>query len=218
MAKIVENLIDFYEDKEVDGIKGWHWIKSDSGAWAGPKDDWENHHKAAIEKFVPKHGTVIQAGGNLGMYPKLLSRMFDNVHTFEPDKLNYLTLTKNCEGIENLKSYNYALGSNEGVAEIKIRTMNNVGMHQIQETNDGDIPIKRLDTFFPNLEECDLLMFDVEEYEFEVIKGAKRIIDTFEPILILERSKPELNAYLEEVYGYKYLAQSKMDGVYKKDK
>ena len=40
-----------YEDlvhiryETVDGIGPWHWIKEDSGAWDGPKRDWEDHHK-----------------------------------------------------------------------------------------------------------------------------------------------------------------------------
>ena len=56
----------------------------------------------------------IQAGGNLGIWPKKLSTIFDSVYTFEPDLENWQALEKNLVGINNIHAKNCALGAIPG--------------------------------------------------------------------------------------------------------
>ena len=60
-----------FRDEEVDGIRGWWWPIADDGAWDGPSKDWQELKNALA--FVKQKGVVVQAGGNCGLYPRLLA-------------------------------------------------------------------------------------------------------------------------------------------------
>lgn len=207
-------MINFYTDKEVDGIKGWHWIETDSGAWDGPKMDWETSHKLTIERFCKDCRTVVQAGGNQGMYPKLLSQMFDNVLTFEPDILNFQTLKLNCTE-NNIQAINSALGENEGLCVVKRLTMHNTGMHKVEVVHTlshGTVPMHKLDSF-TTLTDVDLIMLDLEGYESYALLGAANTIKKFRPVIFIERPSWEVRNFLGG-FGYISVLQSAMDEVF----
>lgn len=62
----MNNLVEYYPDKQVGGIRGWYWIKTDSGAWDGPAKDWENHHLAKIQTLVKKQGNCYSSRWQFG--------------------------------------------------------------------------------------------------------------------------------------------------------
>ncbi len=209
----MEVTIQYYEDKEAGGIRGWHWINTDSGAWDGPKDDWETSHKANIIQTLQQAGkqfnTVIQAGGNQGMYPKLLSKMFRTVYTFEPDHLNFYSLSKNCVE-ENIIKLQTAVGDVMGsFISMNRHTMHNTGMHTVSAG--GTIPLIALDAL--NIPDVDLIMLDLEGYEINAIRGAYLTIAKYRPIIFAERPSEEVISLLYS-HGYSYTGMSKMDGVF----
>lgn len=201
--------VDFYPEREVDGIAGWYWIREDRGAWEGPSEDWEQSHKETIQKHCKKFRTVVQVGGNLGMYPKLLSRIFNHVYTFEPDPLNFYVLNLNCPE-ENIYKFQSALGAEQGFITMRRHSMENVGMHTVNPDSEG-IPILALDTF--RLSNVDLLMIDVEGYEQFVLEGASNLFIMNSPVVFAERPNSIVESFLFE-RGYKSVGKSKMDTVY----
>lgn len=206
----------FDETKEVDGIKGWHWISSDVGAWEGPADDWQTSHKPTILQLCDLSGVCIQAGGNLGMYPKLLSRLFKAVYTFEPDKLNFYTLSLNCVN-DNVFAFNAAIGDHRGFITMQRLSMMNVGMHKVDtriSEEQSFTPLVRIDDVVCNTHKVSLLMLDLEGYEFPAMKGAIETIRKWKPVIFAENPQQDITMFLSSNFGYKLAGRSKMDGVY----
>ncbi|QIG66036.1 FkbM family methyltransferase [Ochrobactrum phage vB_OspM_OC] len=203
--------INFYQFKEVGGITGWFWIDTDTGAWDGPVVDWEQHHSKNIQQYVTNYDTVIQAGGNLGMYPRLLSGLFNRVYTFEPDPLNFTCLVANNKDNDNVIKFQSALGSENGLCNMRRLTMQNVGMHMIEENKAGTIPVTKIDSYgFTNV---GLIMLDLEGYEGKALSGAHQTIEKYKPVIFVERASTETKEWLAAL-GYTPVVKSAMDTVF----
>lgn len=125
---------------------------------------------------------VVQAGGNIGIWPKRLAYEFETVSTFEPDPANYVALKENLKGIDNIYATNAALGDKAGRAGIDHIDPHNIGAHQIQ---DGDaFDVLTVDSF--GWEDVDFLQLDVEGFEHFAILGAAETIQRSSPIICLE--------------------------------
>lgn len=128
-------------------------------------------------------GDVVQAGGNVGIYPMFLARHFASVHTFEPDPTNFECLTRNLHGrAANVFIRNAALGSEEGLCDMVVVEANNCGAHKI-DTEDGEIPVVTIDSL--DLKPS-LIWLDIEGHELEALKGAQRTLSVCSPTIILE--------------------------------
>lgn len=177
-------------DEKIDGQGPWLWPKSDGppgsdgGAWGGPKDDWEQHHKPNILKYVENFDTVVQAGGACGMYPKLYSYMFKKVYTFEPDAINFYCLVHNCTE-SNIIKYQAALIHDHQSLTVQRHLETNVGMHTVGSDRDGLIIGMRVDDL--NLAKVDLIHLDIEHCEYYALLGAMNTIKTHRPVLFIER-------------------------------
>lgn len=82
--------------------------------------------RAALEKIVRPGMTVLDVGGNLGLYTVLLSRLVGpagRVITFEPDPDLFALLQRNCaaNACRNVEAHNLALGRER--ARLKLRRM-----------------------------------------------------------------------------------------------
>lgn len=180
----------------VDGKENWVWTLNETGAWDGPLSDWENSHKNLYLTHCKNFRTVVQAGGNQGLYPYLFSTFFEHVYTFEPDGLNFHCLVNNCQK-DNVYKFNCALGPRAGMVGLHRPTMNNSGMHNVVP---GDqIPVLPLDAFdFPHV---DLIQLDIEGYEYEALLGAQETIRKHSPVITVERNNEPIRTLLESL-GY----------------
>ena len=140
-----------------------------------------------------KRRTVIQAGGNIGMWPMRLSSQFAKVITAEPDETNFTCLLKNIEGLPNIEAHNVAFGDSFTTGKINVNQIGNMGALSVVP---GDkfhiVPIDSL-----NVETCDLLQLDVEGYELFALSGAVDTIKRSYPVVCIE-----LNG-LSKNYGHK---------------
>ena len=192
----------------VEGVGPWMWITSDTGAWDGPKTDWENNHSKIWFQHVKNYDTVIQAGGCQGVYPRLLSTRFKHVYTFEPDPLSFHCLVNNCQ-VDNVYKINAALGSSPKMIAIDRTNMSNVGMHKVKMG--GRVPMLTVDSF--EFEACDLIALDLEGYEYETLLGATKTIEKFKPVITCECGNEAILSLLHR-YGYEKVGQSVSDSVY----
>ena len=197
----------------VDGKGPWFWLKADGGpdggAWQGPKEDWEWDHKKNILEHCKNFGVVVQAGGCLGMYPRLLADIFETVYTFEPDPINFYVLGLNTP-YDNIIKTQAALGAEDGFCSSIRRCPTNAGMHQIEE-NAGIIPMIAIDSLsFPKI---DLLFLDMEGYEIKALAGAYETIFEHKPTLIIEKPNQDVLDFIEPI-GYKLAVQSRYDCVF----
>lgn len=125
---------------------------------------------------------VIQAGGNVGIWPKELSRHFDNVITFEPDPLNYRALVKNVGDIDNIHFHHLALGERYGTGSMDRVDPSNIGAHQIKEGQ--EFKIVSIDSF--GFDDVDFIQLDVEGFEHFAVSGAMETIERSSPVICLE--------------------------------
>jgi len=194
-----------FRDVEVEGVKGWWWPVADTDAWDGPLQDWY-HLKNALN-YVKEKKVVVQAGGNCGLYPRLLSDIFERVYTFEPDLYNFHFLTRNCQK-ENIIKINAALGdTNKLVDSVRAKQdfgNKNCGGLTIKDTNKL-VPVFTIDQLA--LDRCDYIQLDCEGYEPNVIVGAMETIMQYRPVITLETFHIEIEELLFPL-GYKEIAGS----------
>jgi FkbM family methyltransferase len=187
------------------GPTGWHWPVDDTGLWIGPRDDWQHKFKPWIEKHVPNKDTVVQAGGGCGMYPRLLSGMFNNVFTFEPDQQNFYFLNLNCCE-PNIRKFNSALGHRPGNVTFYSPGTSNRGEGSIGRGDDmdadpvvGNTPFLMVDNFL--FQELNLLFLDIENSEFYALKGSINTITKHRPVIICECANANVQNFLGSL-GY----------------
>lgn len=204
----LENLIEI-RDIVADGVGPWYWIKSDTGAWEGPVNDWETSHKRKYFEHLKGKKAVLTAGANCGLYAQFYSKMFDVVWAFEPDYLNFHCLVNNTQ-LPNVIKMQAILGEQAGLAGIKQVAMSNVGMHTVM--NEGFIPTLTIDSF--NLPYLDLIQLDVEGYEIRVLRGAIESIKRLRPVVIVENgSNSEISELMTGLH-YKSAGQSISDTIW----
>ena len=175
-----ESLLHTVEEK-IDNVDSWTWIEKDWEGFRWPKEDWQDAIKELIEKHVNGRTVVVQAGGLQGMYPRLLSDIFERVYTFEPDPLSFHCLVNNCQK-DNIIKIQAAVGQSPGLVDVLRYCEHNVGMNSIAQGN--KYPVFTIDSL--GLDACDFIQLDVEGYEIAALRGAKQTIDRFKPVLCIE--------------------------------
>lgn len=198
-------------NEPMENVPFWYWLKKDTGAYDGPKQDWETSHRDKYLRYCKKLDVVVAAGGNQGMYPRLFSDIFSYVYTFEPDPINFYVLNKNCQK-ENIFKIQAALGAEPSGIVLQRISEENVGMHRVTGEGQGTIPLLTLDSFsFPTL---DLIQLDVEGYEINVLRGARNTINKHRPVITAENGNDQIAQFLAE-FGYEKVDQSISDSIYK---
>ena len=126
--------------------------------------------------------TVIQAGGNIGVYPATMAKQFERVITVEPDTVNYQALLLNVAGHDNIDHAQAAFGDKHGTASVDHVYPNNIGAHQLKAGT--DVKVIRIDSFGVN--DCDFIQLDIEGYEHLALLGAEKTIKKTYPVITLE--------------------------------
>ena len=149
----------------------------------------------AMLAFTTQQRTVIQAGGNIGIWPVRLAKYFTRVVTVEPDETNFEALCMNTDArrlpVERLLA---AFGSKEGSCHVDRVQPKTIRALQITHATNGDIPVIRIDSL--GITNVDFLQLAVKGSEHDAVLGAKETIKKFQPVIVLELKG------LGERYGY----------------
>lgn len=140
---------------------------------------------AALRRTIRPGMTVLDVGGNLGLYTLLLSRLVGpagRVVTFEPDPDLFALLRRNCElnGCTNVEAHNLALGRRRDRLVLRKMILNS-GDNTLGSGGSGlfrrevEIEVVALDEFLPALRP-DLVKIDVQGWELEVLRGMERTL------------------------------------------
>lgn len=168
--------------------------------------------------FCNKKKTAVQAGGNVGVWPREFSKHFDKVIAFEPDALNFECMVKNTDNIDNIEIYNTALGDKECSGALN-RVSYNCGAHYIKDGN--EFKVMTIDSLA--LDSCDLIQLDIEGFELNALKGAQKTIESFKPVIMVEdkglsnrygTQKGDIEKWLEPM-GYVIQANTARDIIFK---
>lgn len=142
---------------------------------------------------VKNTSLVVQAGGHVGLWPLALSKVFDQVISFEANEKNYKTAILNTFEQKNIKLHQSALSSSTGEVFL-VENKSNTGGHYISKEKGLKVHCQSIDDL--NLSTCDAIILDIEGHELEALYGAEKTIDLFSPVLMLERkSHKKKNGY-----------------------
>lgn len=202
------NQVDFRpKATEIDILQDWI-VPKDDMTWNIIKKQWEEYHsKKWFDKLENKR-VVIQAGGSIGLYPRLLSDIFEVVYTFEPSDLSFYCLSHNCQK-KNIFKFEAALGIEPAFVCLE-SIVGNIGMNKTR--HGGMIPQMTIDQF--NFPIVDLIALDVEGSEYEVLLGALKTIERCHPRIILENGQSDAIKKLLDDNSYVIIDESCQDTIW----
>lgn len=210
----------------MNGLKpahGYDW-QAFKGSEAGLK--WMRRDLPNLDRIIartPQKRVAVQAGGNLGIYPKRLAASFETVYTFEVAPELFPVLYANAPE-PNIFRYQAALGFDRGlVGTSTVRRDGKPDSHEgiTHIAGPGKTPTLRLDDFA--LPICDLICLDVEGWEFYALQGAVETIARCRPLLAIEINKnaayvgieaDEVRRCVTEEMGYRLVERLQSDDVF----
>jgi FkbM family methyltransferase len=165
------------------------------------KCDFEDLKELNLIKILSRDKStfIFDCGSNFGFYSLYLASLNENnqVIAFEASPKTYQELKKNIEENEfkNIQCHNLALTNNDNQTLTFFESSNDWESSLI-ESNFNDktktiISSAKLDSFEDRIEKKNqhiIIKLDVEGYEMQVLDGAKKIIEKYSPIIILEFS------------------------------
>lgn len=170
-------------------VNGWIWPAEDTECQKVAFD--LTSLKKAIS-LCTAFNVAVQAGGNVGVWPKYLSTTFRTVYTAEPDPDNFACLSANVPD-DNVFKLQCGFGGKSKSTPMGISKVdNNCGAGFL--SGEGNIPIIELDAL--NLNKLDLLCLDIEGMEVDALRGGAKTISLYKPIILLEQKGHESR------YGY----------------
>lgn len=172
-----------------------------------------------LRHWVRDRRVAIQAGGNVGLFPKYLSPLFETVYTFEPDPRNFYCLSHNAPE-QNVIKMQLCLGQKRGFASLVVEERNHGGTFMVP--GNGVMPVVPLDNI-AHFENVDLIYLDIEGYEQPAILGALDTIARCRPVIVIEDnglwrergfSRSPLDIIREHCPGYDLAQQIQSDFVF----
>lgn len=146
-------------------------------------------HLEAVLQIVPGRTSVIQAGGNLGVFPKRLATEFAAVYCFEPASDLFQMMSVNAPEA-NILRFQAALGFQRGTVGVsRVRRDKKPNNHEgiTHVVPEGVIPTLRIDDLA--LDVCDLIYLDIEGAELDALHGAVDTLKRCRPVVAVEINK-----------------------------
>jgi FkbM family methyltransferase len=165
----------------------------------------------ACRRYLHPGDAVLDLGANIGAYTKFLSESVTangQVHALEPIPETFGYLFNNVQQLDlrNVFCYNVAASSRTGLgyAEIPEYEDGSPNFYRAHLSTRGiNIRLFRLDDLFGDLSPA-FIKCDVEDREFEVIAGAKNMIERCHPVWLMEVCLTTRNEVLAVMQAYGY--------------
>lgn len=158
------------------------------------------NEKWLIEKFLfnvfekNKNLVIFDIGANVGEYSEILHYQFPNskIFSFEPNPKTYPVLLNNLKNLRGVIPYNFGFSATDKNATLYTYKDNVVSGHSsllkevfldLYKTNsivDFSVNLRSIDSFCEEIEirKINFLKIDTEGFEFEILNGAKRMINS----------------------------------------
>lgn len=151
-----------------------------------------------VKKVIQTDFVVVDIGANLGYFSKNFARLTPQgkVISIEPIPLFYEVLTSSLTKFSHVKTYNVALGMEEGKTIMVLPTDNGMirtGLPHIakndtelQKHDNQEVAIVKGSELLKDLPKLDYIKCDIEGFEGVVFKEIEPIIQKFKPFVQLE--------------------------------
>ena len=153
----------------------------------------EHHMLDWIEKNIPKGGTWIDAGANVGNHTLPFALWADQVIAFEPIMENFKLLSMNLAGTVNddrVLCVFAGVGAKPGRATAKVGGTGQNCQWELTPAQgdewDAVFRITTIDKFAADLDDVRLIKLDVEGMELAAIHGALKTIERCRPEMFVE--------------------------------
>ncbi|WP_312751986.1 FkbM family methyltransferase [Epilithonimonas hominis] len=172
-----------------------------------------------IKEILEKDSVFMDVGANVGAYLYTLENHLnlENIFAFEP----YPQLFKRLKRLfPKVNLFSVALSDISTIAEFKIPVINGEKIHtrgtlqtSIKEKNEEKtilqkVEVKPLDELNLNLKNLSFIKIDVEGNEMQTLRGAKKTIEKYQPILMVEMEqrhhKENLWTLISEIADWGY--------------
>jgi len=161
---------------------------------------FEEDTTAFIKANLNSGDCFIDVGANIGFFSLLTSPIVAAdglVLSIEPTTDTFIKLDENIHqnGLLNVKHHKIALSDYEGTASFNVSMDGHDAFNSFSKPQYGSeyesetVEVKMLDSFYNNIETYKdriLIKVDVEGWEYNVIKGAEKILRELNPVIIIE--------------------------------
>jgi FkbM family methyltransferase len=196
---------------------------------------WNKNEKDFLYflKLIPDGQFVLDIGANIGIMSVHLARKLkqSTIYAIEPIPNNLKALQRIIRfyHLNNIKVFDFALGNEEGKIEMVMPVVENVKMQglshvvhdSINDFNEGtkfNVEVKKLDKiseFNNGTKKISAIKMDVENFEFFVLDGGKKIIQKNRPIIYTElwenENREKCFSFIKELnYNIKVLNNKKL--------
>ena len=175
-------------------------------------EGFEPHLRAFYQTMLKPGMTFVDVGANIGLYSMLAAQLVGSsgrVISFEPNSENcrliLLSIIRN--RFRNVTLFPWALSNATGYTFFSTFVGSNGGMLSSDESVLGSpnclvVPTMRIDDCIQ--ERIDAIKIDVEGAEGLVVGGARKLIETYRPLITSEFSM-EMLPRVSRIPGYDYL-------------
>jgi len=153
-----------------------------------PEDDYRDYEKATADLFrglIKSDWTVFDCGAKTGFFTLLFSELCETgtVHAFEPTStFDMLVNNINHYGITNTVLNKLALGEKSGRIEDDIyRIWGQPSERMVYDFITIDDYCEQ-----NKIQRLDFMKVDVDSYDFELLKGAVKTLQTLKPMITIE--------------------------------
>ncbi|MFC4162787.1 FkbM family methyltransferase [Epilithonimonas zeae] len=150
-----------------------------------------------IKEVLGKDSVFMDVGANVGAYLFTLENHLkpENIFAFEPNQQLFKRLGRL---FPKVNLFSVALSDISTIAEFKIPVINGEKIHtrgtlqtSIKEKNEEKtilqkVEVRPLDELNHNLKKLDFIKIDVEGNEMQTLRGARKTIEKYKPILMVE--------------------------------
>lgn len=141
------------------------------------KNRQDKREISLMNEHIFSGATVLDIGANIGFYTNILSRLVGpqgHVYSFEPDRLNFDRLKKNCRHLTNVTLTNKAVSDKTDVLKIYKSLMLNVDHRTYPIDNYEsveEIPCVSMDEFLGAGKHVDFIKIDIQGFEMSAFSG-----------------------------------------------
>jgi FkbM family methyltransferase len=177
---------------------------------------WEKPTMDICRSYLKSDSYVIEVGAHIGSHTVILSDICKDgvVYSFELQKLIFQLLNANLllNTCKNVYTYMEAASDEnkiESIGEIDYQNMTkfNSGLgslNAVRQYQGYPINIISLDNKFSEIKKLDLIKIDAEGHEVPILKGAKKLIKKFKPLILTEFDVNNKQKIIDLLPEYKF--------------